>query len=281
MKTNTVMNKLLPLALLISLMTSSSVMATGPRVTAHMLSEGMQIYALDLQPFISTEKEGGGFDAEIVNMALKAAGIDASVTSLPLDNMVKYYLIQENAIAVLGHHLSFSGKQREDLIFIPISVTHESYFYYQPAQKSALSWNGKLKNLKGYTYGAHKSEDVAAYKDAGINIVFGKPRTLLKKLKSKEIDFIQLPELTAEWMIDKYFPEDKANYSPMKTAVGEKPTFIIFNKKHPEGEDVAKKFRAGLSKIIEDGRYMAIVEKYEGKGTMAQKHMKSLRSFSD
>lgn len=278
---NISMNRILPIILLISLMIPLSVMATGPRVTAHLLSQGAEIYALDFPPFISTEIVGGGFDAEIINAALKAADIDAVITALPLGNMVKYYLTQENAIAVLGHNLSFSAKQKKDLIFIPVSVTSERYFYYRPVQKSTLSWNGKLKKLKGYTYGAYKGEDVAAYKDAGINIDIGRHRSLLKKLKSKKIDFIRLPDLTAEWMIDKYFPKEKANFARMETAIGEKPTFIIFNKKHPDGKTMAKKFSAGLSKIINDGSYMAIVEKYLGKGERTAKHMESLRRFSN
>lgn len=278
---NISMNRILPIILLISLMTPVSVMATGPRVTTHLFTSGVEIYALDFPPFITTEIVGGGFDAEIINAALKAADIDAVITALPLGNMVKYYLTQENAIAVLGHDLSFSAKQKKDLIFIPVSVTSERYFYYRPAHKSALSWNGKLKNLKGYTYGAHKGEDVAAYKDAGINIDFARHRSLFKKLKSKKIDFIKFPELTAEWMIDKYFPEEKANFARMKTAIEEKPTFIVFNKKHPDGKTMAKKFSAGLSKIINDGSYMAIVKKYLGKSDRTARHMESLRRFSD
>ena len=280
--TNISMNRILAVTLLISLMSPASVMATGPRVTAHIFTPGTEIYALDFPPFISTEVVEGGLDAEIINAALKAADIDAAIRALPLGNMVKYYLTQENAIVVLGrHHLSFSAKQKKDLIFIPVSVTSESYFYYKPAQKLALSWNGKLKNLKGNTYGAHKGEDVVAYKDAGINIDFGKPHTLLKKLKSKKIDFIKLPELTAEWMIDKYFPEEKANFTQMETSIGEKPTFIVFSKNHPDGEAMAKKFSAGLSKIINNGSYMAILEKYLGKGDRTARHMESLQRFSD
>lgn len=271
---------LLPVILLLSLVVPASVQATGPRVTTQLFTPGMEIYALDFPPFISTQVDGGGLDAEIIEAVLKAVDMEGVVTAIPLPGMLEYYLAQENAIAVLGRGLKLSAKQKKNLVSIPVSVSSEKYFYYKPSHETALSWQGKLKNLKAYTYGAHKGEDVKVYRDAGIAVEFGGSRSLLKKLRSGKVDFIKLPALSAEWMIEKYHPEQKTNFVEMKTPVGEKPTYIMFNKKHADGKESAKKFSKGLSEIINNGVYQALVEKHLGIGERTDSYMRSWKRFS-
>ena len=253
--------------------------ATGPRVSTHLLSQGVPVYALDYPPYVSTEITSGGLDVEIIDTVFQAAEVEASLSTLPLKNMVKYYLTQENAIAVLGHKMSFSEQQKKTLIYIPISVINEKYYYYKPDQNAVLSWQGDLNNLKGLTYGTFKGDKVSAYKEAGIEIKYSKPRKLLKKLKSNKVDFIKLPELSAKWMINKYDAVESENYVPMKTVIAARPSFIIFNKKHPDGERVAELFQRTLTNMVEDGRYQAIVEKYQTEASQAERYINQLQGF--
>lgn len=257
-------------------------MATGPRVTPSLFSPTTnEIFVVDFPPFVGPEVAGGGLHVEIIKAALQAGEIDAVITHLPLPRMVKYYLLQENAIAVLGRFLNLSEAEKKALVFIPISVMEERYFYYGPAHQEKLSWNGKLQNLKGYTYGASHEEDVTAYEAAGINIEHGSPRALLQKLLTEKVDFIRMPVLAVEWLLDKHFPNKKKDLIQMDPVAGEKPVFILFNKKHQQGEAAAAKFRNALSKIIEDGRYMKILTTYQEKEEMRQEHMKKLGQFSN
>lgn len=273
------LQKITGMLLVVGLSVPAVSQATGPRVTANLLNEGMQIYAQDFPPFISTSVAGGGFDAEIVHAVMRTVELDAQVTSLPLKRMVEYYLMQENAVAVLARNMTFSAQQKANLIFVPISVIQEQFYYYQPAQPKGLTWNGDLQQLSGLTYGAHKGEEVSAFKSAGLTVSYGKSRTLLKKLKSDKVDLVKFPQLTAQWLLAKYHPKEAENYVAMKPAVGVQPTFIVFNKKHPEGERVANQFKSGLEALIKQGGYQKIAEKHLGSVQKATLHLEALQAF--
>lgn len=253
--------------------------ATGPRVTPGLFSPGIdEIFAVDFPPFVSTEVAGGGLHAEIVDAALRAGGVEAMVTTVPLPKMVLYYLSQEQCIAVLSSYLDLSADVKKDLIFIPISVLSESYFYYRPARKESLNWNGKLQNLKGLVYGSYEGENTRPYQNAGIAVKQISLRFYLKELLVKTVDFVKMPVMSAEWRLGRDYPEEKKNFLNMAPPAGEAPVYIIFNKKHPRGEEASRKFRKGLAIIIADGGYMAILVKYMDSEEMRRAHMDRLKA---
>ncbi|TAJ76357.1 MAG: transporter substrate-binding domain-containing protein [Gallionellaceae bacterium] len=269
--------RILPGLLLGALLLPAPALATGPRITHSLLSpETMEIYAVESPPLFSMEVAQQGFASEIVATALSAAGIDAAISILPLQKMVRYYLLQENAIAVTGSDLGFSADEKRELIFIPVFVTELKYIYYKPANGGTEKWNGELKNLKGFRYGAFEGENVSAYRNAGIQVEEGRALPLLKSLKAGKVDFIGLPGLTAAWLIDRHFPNEQDNFGAMQPAAGELPVYIIFNKKHPQGEAAANKFSAALANMLDDGRYLKILEKHLGKSDELKEQMKRL-----
>lgn len=269
--------KILPGLFLGTLLFSTPALATGPRITHSLLSpETREIYAVESPPLISMEVAQNGVVSEIVATALSVAGIDAAISTLPLQKMVKYYLLQENAIAVLGSNLDFSADEKKNLIFIPVFVTELKYFYYKPANKIADKWNGELKNLKGSSYGALEGEEVSTYQNAGIQVEEGRALPLLKSLQAGKVDFIGLTGLTAAWLINKHFPKEKDNFGTMQPAAGELPIYLIFNKKHPKGEAAAAKFSGALANMLDDGRYLQILEKHLGKSDELKEFMQKL-----
>ncbi len=255
--------KFFPVILLLGLMLSSAVNATGPRVTPGMLVvPENEIFAVDAQPFVGTDLMNEGMNVEIVKAALTSVEINSTLTILPVAKMVKYYLLQEQVLAAHGQYINLSKKDKKSLIFVPISLTKENYFYYHPAHKSGFNWQGKLSDLSGYSYGSYQEEDVAPYKTAGIQIVPGRLHALLRKLISNEIDFIRMPVLTKNWMLDKHFPLEKENIIAITTEAEWVPQFVIFNKNHPDGEVLARKLAQGLAITIGSGQYATILKKY-------------------
>jgi polar amino acid transport system substrate-binding protein len=251
--------------------------ATGPRAAPGLFApESDEIFAVDFPPFVSTETAGGGLHVEIVDAALRAGGVKAMVTTVPLPRMVAYYLTREQAIAVLGSFVNVSEEAKKELIYIPISVLNESFFYTRPGRKDPLHWNGKLENLKGLTYGSYEGENTEAFRSAGIAVKQISPRFFLKELLAKKVDFVRMPVMNAEWQIDKDYPNEKKNLVPMEPPAGEAPVYIIFNKKHPRGEQASRGFRKGLAKIIADGSYMEILTKYM-ESEERREHMEKLK----
>lgn len=252
-------------------------MATGPRVSPGLFEPiENEIHAAEQPPFISATADKPGLVTAIVNAALQAGGVEALVTTQPLRRMVKYHLTQEQSIAALGSRFGFTDAQNESLIFVPLFVSPAHYLYYKPAHKAGLKWDGTLMSLKGLRYGALKGEDVGAYEHAGIKVVFGSERSLLKKLKSGEIDFIRLTPLAKDWLLDKHFGGNRVDFRIMDRAAGEVVFNIIFNTQHKNGEAVAAHVRSALAEMVGDGRYAKILESHLGKGGAVQVHLQSL-----
>ena len=255
-----------------------SALATGPRVTTALFSvDKEEIHTTDFPPYISSEVIDSGFVGEIINTALSDAKVDAVLTIHPLKRMSKYYLLQENALAVVGRHLTFTDKMKSDLIFVPIMVLEEKYYYYKPKHPEGLKLNAET--LKGLTYGAHHDEDVSRYAKIGTVVDEGSTVVLLQKLKSGEIDFISAPILTVKWLLKRYMPEDMEAFATTDDAGDDETLYMVFNRKHAEGKAAAAKFKAALAAMTKDGRYQKIVEKHLG-GDHVKRYMRSLESFN-
>ena len=268
----------LALLFVLAILLPASASATGPRVTKALFAiDKAEIHTLDFPPFLSTELPEGGPYYEIVSKALEKAQIDAVISIHPLQRMVRYYLLQENALAVMGRHMSFSSEEKQGLIFIPIAVLTEKYYYYKPSFPQGLNWDGTLASLKGKTYGAHKGEDVSAYKAAGIDVKSDKPFSLLKMLASKDADFAAFPLLNAEWLLNKFLQAEKANFAATDQAAGEAVFYMIFNKQHPQGEASAAAFKTALRAMVNDGRYAQIMEKHLGNGETLKLYMGNVK----
>ena len=268
----------LALLFLLTLMLPVTASATGPRVTKALFGvDKTEIHVLDFPPFLSNEVADGGPFSEIVNQALQEAGIDAVISTHPVQRIVRYYLLQENALAVMGWHLNFSSKAKEGLIFLPVAVMVEKFYYYKPFFLNGLNWNGKLTSLKGKTYAANKGEDVAAYKAAGITVKYARTVGLLKMIAAGKADFTAIPALTADWLIAKYMSAEKANFAVMDRPAGDNVFYMIFNKRHPQGEASAAAFRKALSGMVNDGRYAKIMKKHLGNDEVLKLYMGDIK----
>lgn len=240
-------------------------LATGPRIKQDLFTPNVNsIYALDFPPFITTELNDSGMAVELVNTVLQTVKISAPINILPLPRMMKYYVLQEQALALIGNHLSFTADQQKALIFVPLLRLKEHYYVYQSKHPEGLPWQGDLKALAKLVYGANPEENVVAYQQAGIQVETGNTLTLLEKLKAEKIDFISNSELAVNWFLDRNFSADKSKFSTLEPVAGEETIFIIFNKNHPQGEVLAKQFKQGLDAIIANGQYKALLEKHFG-----------------
>lgn len=243
---------------LMSLMLTHYCYATGPRVTPSLISNASDIYTINLPPFIGADFNRLSYLSEVVNTVLDQQKIDAILTVLPLHNMVKYYLLQENVLAVLSPYLYLTASQKQDMVIITMDEVNESYIYYKPSHPGGLAWKGNLKNLNGLRYGVLKGVATEKYKKSGIRIKTARLGSLLKKLVAKEVDFIRLPDLTADWFINKQFPRQKNNFVKMKVSAGKMQLAIIFNKKHWKGEVSAEIFKKGFDTLVKNGMFYEI-----------------------
>lgn len=259
---------------------SISLMASGPRVTGAMLtSSHNEIVAVETPPYYSSQYPTGGMAFEIVTAALNAEKETAILTTYPVQKMVNYYLTQEKVLAALGTNWNLSAAEKKNVRAIPLFLVREQYFYYKPFHPKGIAWGGKLSNLKGLTYGEHEGVDTQAYKKAGINVVYGRSRTLFDKLKTGKADFIGESAMSAQAIIDTFFASDKAQFATMEPNPEESVCTILFNLQNPEAEEMSQKFRKGLSSILKNGQYQAIIEKYEGRTPLSSQHIEKFKTL--
>lgn len=253
--------------------------ATGPRVTTALFATDKdEIHAVDFPPFVSSEVVDGGVLSEVVSVALARAKIDAVISTHPVKRMLRYYLFQEDALAVIGWHFQFSEEQMKNLIMIPLTSFPENYYYYKPSYPNGLSL--EKSKLKGLRHGAHKGERPDYLIKAGVEIYYGRTINLLKKLKNNELDFICAPPKAVEWFIDRYLHEDRENFvSTNGEYMDDQTYYIVFNRKHPDGKKAAEDFKQALAGLLEDGTYSKISEKHLGadQGKLFLKRLETIK----
>lgn len=257
----------------LALVFSGNAFATGPRIKHDLFVRNPNaIYALDFPPFISTDNVDGGLAMALVRKILDAASISASVSSQPLARMLKYYLFEEQALAVVANHIQFRPKQREQLIFVPLLRLKRHYYVHQSKHPQGMPEQSELSALATWVFGANPEEDVQAYTKAGIDVETGNLLSLLEKLKEGRIDFIAEVEPAVDWYLQRNLSADKAQFIRVDPAVAEETIFIVFNKKHAEGESIAKRFQSTLAAFIAEGRYQALLEQYLGGGAAVERY---------
>lgn len=248
----------------------SNAQATGPRVTSSLFEPPVnEIFALDFLFVLSSEVTDGGVGTAIIKAAFKAENVENTVTHLPLQTMLSYYLNEENALAIVGHDLNLTAAQAKNIVLIPILNLKESYFYYRPKHET-LSWKGDLSAFKDLILGVHKkdSSENTAYQKVNIQIEQGRLDSRINDLISGKIDLIRETDLTMYATLDKQFATQKANIVRLEPSAGAAVISVAFNKKNPKGVEIAKQFQRGLSKIIASGEYNAILKKQLGESNV-------------
>lgn len=245
---------------------SATTQATGPRVTSSLFESPVnEIFSLDFPMVLSSDAANGGVGTAILKAAFKAENVENTITPLPLQTMLSYYLNEENALAIVGHDLNLTAAETKNVILIPILILKESYFYHRPKHE-ALSWKGDLSVFTGLTLAVQKkdSSKAAAYQKAGILVEQGRLETRINDLMAGKIDIVRETDLTMNAVLEKQFAAQKANVVRLEPNAGEVIISIAFNKKNPKGAELAKQFQQGLGKIIASGEYDAIIKKQFG-----------------
>lgn len=244
--------------------------ATGPRVTSSLLTPPVnELFALDLPAVLSADLADSGIAAAIITAAFKAENVESTITPLPLQTMVVYYLTQENALGIVGHDLGLSAAELKNTIVVPILNLKESYVYYRP-KHDKLAWTGKLEDFKTLSIGVNKGEDITPYKKLGIHVEQDRLETRIKALMDGEIDVLREADLTLDAVLAKNFNAQKNDFIRLEPSDGNALVSVLFNKKHSQGAALAKQFQQGLSKLLANGQYDEILKTHSGNVTTEQ-----------
>lgn len=240
---------------------ATTVNATGPRVNASLFESPVnEIFTLDFPYVLNSESTNVGIATEIIKAAFKAENVENTLTPLPLQTMLSYYLNEENALAIAGNNLNLTATETKNVILIPILRLRESYFYYHPKHET-LDWKGDLVTFSGLTLGVHKNDSPSNYQKAAIKIVEDRLDPRISNLIAGKIDVIRESDFTMTQTLKKFFSTQAKDIIRLQPSAGESVISIAFNKKNTKGVTLSKQFQQGLTKIILSGQYQQILQK--------------------
>lgn len=249
---------------------SNTAHATGPRVSAALFTSPVnEIFALDFPAVLNSNLDDGGIAAAIITAAFKAENVESTVTPLPLQTMLSYYLNEENALGIVGHNLNLSAAESKNVILVPVLRLKESYFYFRPKHET-LTWTGKLAELKSLKIGLNKGDNLTAYQKAGVHVEQDRLEPHLKSLMDGKIDVLREANWSLTFVLTKNFADKKASVVQLEPSAGEAVISVAFNKKNPKGTALAKQFQQGLAKLVASNHYTEILKKYAGDTAMEQ-----------
>lgn len=258
---------------------TASLMATGPRVSPNLISVKKNvIYALDLPPFISTEIVHEGVLSEIVITSFAQQGIEVIINIVPLQSMINHYLVEENALGVMGRHLGIGKNMKKELVSVPLFVSPEHYVYYKPLNKKLSDEEIRSNKIK-FTYGASTGEDVSVFNKTAMKVKKSRTFSMFKKLKRGKVDFVSMPIQSAQWYIQNKYTDEKNDFVIMDGISKEVPIELYFNLKNAEGKKLFSAFKKGLKSIVKSGQYVKILEKYIQDQTILKSQEEYLKSI--
>lgn len=258
-----------------------SAQATAPRIAPQMFGEERKadIIAYEISPLVTTSQTDGGVAIAILSAAFNATGQKLLIDIVPAKPLAKYALLNNEVVAMIGDNQDISEKEKNQVIAEAFYLKRGQHFYFKPHWKNAFPWQGKLSDLKGLRYGEFYGAEQTSYKNAGILVQEGDVRSLFEKLYRQELDFIGVPDLMAEFWINKAYPNQKQDFVNVNGIVWEQPLYIFFAKNNSRSRELHKAFVSGLNKILKNGKYQEALEKVYGKERVPTDFVTRLQSY--
>jgi polar amino acid transport system substrate-binding protein len=207
-------------------------------------------------PYTSKEMEGGGFSTQIVTEVLKIQGHSASCRFYPWSRAL--FLAERNR--VMG---TFPWTQTSDrkVIFdwtAPLFEQKEVLLYNTKFMEK-FTWEN-FEDLRSYNIGGTQGySHVELLKGFGLSVDTTTSDVLnLKKLYINRIDIFPIDYLTAQYLLQKHFSEDKDEFAFAEKPLQVKWLSVMVPKTHSSNEEFIPMFNEGLQKIKDNGTYQKL-----------------------
>jgi len=242
---------------------------------AHDDDISVSLDANESPPYWSEAMPHQGMGGEIVHAISEEAGLVSHIHFEPLQRM-----IEDDGNNDLGNPDFYTHNQVFADI-IPIAVYQAAFFSYVPDYPDKISIR-RLADLKGYRIGILKGTlvDRAYFEKAGI--VFEESysqESLFKKLRLGRIDLCLEIDLVGHQIISRLFPEQVDDFASIHLPKSKAVIAILLASDYPQARAIGKKYREGLKRIIRNGKYRQILEKYYGKGKVPDDWLRDLQGF--
>lgn len=205
-----------------------------------------------------------GMLREIASKAYQASGYKANYELIPMSRNV-WSIDKRMADACLGAMEWFRRQGKEDLVSHVDLVNLKFVAFYRKSRFPDGIEFKALSDLRGYTFGnVRGSSSQHILESAGLRIDLVKNVKLnFKKLEADRFDFAVAFRITGTYLAGVMFQGKEDQFAYIDKHLLDMPLSMIFLK---QNKFMKKKFEKGLMKIVRDGTYYSILEKYYGKG---------------
>lgn len=227
--------------------------AAGMPLTADIVCE-------DFPPFFTPSLPGDGMAGEIIREAFKENNVAVRFNYVPYARALIYF--KEGKFPVhVGTSAVFSEAEKSTFISRSFIWVRWRLFTYK---KPAPEFNS-LAHLKSLKIGSYiGATDTALYRKAGLQPFEQKSMdALLKMLHYGRVDAVSIIDLAFYSKARELYP-DESDLFKASAPIFQTDGSVMFSKKHPDGEKLARLFEKGLAGLRKNGRLRQIVERYYG-----------------
>ena len=206
---------------------------------------------------------GNGVLYDLTVQAFKAVDSEVQIDFIPMARIV-WSVTENDYDAALGTINWFSRKQKDHLVkAVDLLTANIVFFYKKDRFPNGISYE-TLSELKRYKVGSIRgSSTLPLLEKAGITTeLVAELDQNFNKLDAGHIDLTVAVDLTGRNILKKLFPDTANNFATVKKPVLSIVTSLAFAK---EKSGPMQIFQKGLNKILENGTFYEIIERYYGK----------------
>lgn len=220
----------------------------------HAQQQTVVLQVNESSPIWSKKLPLGGMGGEIIQAISKEMDIQTHIEFIPLKR-----LIANTSNNDIGNPLFYMNNQ-EFAAIIPIAVSYSSFFTYKHNVEKVLSETVTQKRRIGVLKGTNSNMKVT--KQFGFFEESTSQESLFKKLKAGRLDLVVELNLVGEEMIKSLFPSEIKNFDTSLILDSSSPIAIMIDMNYPNANAIGLLYQKGLDRIIKNGVYQKILEKY-------------------
>lgn len=223
-------------------------------------------------PYWIDKGAGYGMGCEIIQTISQEMGISTKIEFRPLKR-----LIADTTNNDLGNPLFYMNNQSFAAI-IPIAVTYSAFFSYIPrikecSQKTQECTQKRIGALKGTISDPKALEAFGQFEESYSS------KALFKKLQKGRIDLALELDLVGHRTIIEFFPKEADDFDMQIIPQTAAPIAIMIDSSTPDALILGHRYQEGLHRIMKNGKYRNILQKYYGKTVIPSDWYSKLSNF--
>lgn len=238
--------------------------------TLHADQKTVVLQVNESAPIWSKKLPSNGMGGEIVQAISKEMGMKTHIEFIPLKR-----LIADTTNNDIGNPLFYMNNQ-EFAGVIPIAVSYSSLFSYQNPNNISSQDEPQVKRV-GVLQGTLTSKDISP--KFGYFEESKSQRSLFKKLKAGRLDLVVELNLVGQEMIQHLFPKEAKRFHVEHINKSNSAIAILIDIDYPNAKSITLDYQEGLDRIIKNGTYQKILEKYHENGTIPSTWYRNLSKF--